>query len=248
MADVHADGVVIHHVDGCPGVGTAPCGRSPGGSASGRSPGGSASGRSPGGSASGRSPGGSASGRSPGGSAGRRRPGGSAAGRRHVLLKIPLDYFGGEVAAVAELDALPDGEGDRLLIVRHFVGLGEPGNQIAFVVRAKQGFVVGHDKHATGLHRGRPANVGAIGQCRDTQGPPGFRGKCRGGRGVPLVSVLPVDWEVEVPEVCVDGAAVVVVDPPPQAASRSVPTTRRLTSRMTESLMERDFIVVLPLE
>ena len=61
---------------------------------------------------------------------------------------------------------------------------------------------------------------------------------------VPLVSLLPVDWEVEVPEVCVDGA-VVVVDPPPQAASRSVPTTRRLTSRMTESLIERDFIVVL---
>jgi hypothetical protein len=58
------------------------------------------------------------------------------------------------------------------------------------------------------------------------------------------------DWEVEVSpgdvtEVCVDGA-VVVVDSPSQAASRSVPTTRRLTSRMTESLIERDSIVVLP--
>jgi hypothetical protein len=64
---------------------------------------------------------------------------------------------------------------------------------------------------------------------------------------VPLVAVLPVDWEVEVPEVCVDGGAVVVVDPPPQAASRSAPTTRRLTSRMTGSVM-RDFIGILPLE
>jgi hypothetical protein len=62
---------------------------------------------------------------------------------------------------------------------------------------------------------------------------------------VPLVSVLPVDCEVEVPEVCVDGA-VVVVDPPLQAASRSVLTTRRLASRMTESLIERDSIIVPP--
>jgi hypothetical protein len=73
----------------------------------------------------------------------------------------------------------------------------------------------------------------------------------------PVVSVLPgavvagPDWEVEVSpgdvtEVCVDGAVVVVVDPP-QAASRSVPTARRLTSMMTESLIERNFIVVLPL-
>jgi hypothetical protein len=71
----------------------------------------------------------------------------------------------------------------------------------------------------------------------------------------PVVSVLPgTTWEVEVSpgdvtDVCVDGA-VVVVDPPSQAASRSVPTTRRLTSRMTESLTERDFmrdsILVLP--
>jgi hydroxymethylpyrimidine/phosphomethylpyrimidine kinase len=56
--------------------------------------------------------------------------------------------------------------------------------------------------------------------------------------------VLPVDWEVEVLEVCVDGGAVVVVDPLLQAASRSAPTTRRLTSRMTESLIKRDSIVV----
>jgi hypothetical protein len=69
---------------------------------------------------------------------------------------------------------------------------------------------------------------------------------------VPLVPVLPgADWEVElppgcVPEVCVD-VAVVVVDPPLQAASRSVLITRRLTTRMTGSLM-RDFIGVLPLE
>jgi hypothetical protein len=51
-----------------------------------------------------------------------------------LLLKIPLDYFSGEVAVVAELDTLPDGEGDGLVIVRHFVGFGEPGNQIALLV------------------------------------------------------------------------------------------------------------------
>ena len=64
----------------------------------------------------------------------RGRQPGSAAGQRQLLFEIPLDYVGGEVAAVAELDALPDGEGDRLLIVRHLVRLGEPGNQIAFLV------------------------------------------------------------------------------------------------------------------
>jgi hypothetical protein len=81
--------------------------------------------------------------------------------------------------------------------------------------------------------------------------PPGF-GVSATEVGVdPVVAVLPgADWEVEVSpgdvtDVCVDGA-VVVVDPLPQAASRSVPTTRTLTSRMTESLVERDFIIVPP--
>jgi hypothetical protein len=76
--------------------------------------------------------------------------------------------------------------------------------------------------------------------------PPSFGVSAAEVAVVPLVSVLPVDREVEVPEVCVDVAAVVVVDPPPQAASRSVPTTTRLTSRMTESLIERGFIFVPP--
>jgi hypothetical protein len=51
-----------------------------------------------------------------------------------LLLEIPLDYVSGEVAAVAELNALPDGEGDGLVIVRHFEGFGEPGIQLAFLV------------------------------------------------------------------------------------------------------------------
>jgi hypothetical protein len=61
---------------------------------------------------------------------------------------------------------------------------------------------------------------------------------------LPPVPVLPVDCEVDVPGF----AAVVVVDPPPHAASRSVPTSRRLTNKMTENLIERDSIVVPPLE
>ena len=77
--------------------------------------------------------------------------------------------------------------------------------------------------------------------------PPGFGVSAAEVAVLPLVSELPVDWEVEVPEGCVDGA-VVVVDPPLQAASRSVPSIRRLASRMTESLIERDSIDVPPLE
>ena len=76
--------------------------------------------------------------------------------------------------------------------------------------------------------------------------PPGFGVSAAEVAVLPLVSELPVDWEVEVPEVCVDGA-VVVADPPLQAASRSVPTTRRHTTKMTRSLM-RDPIGILPLE
>jgi len=76
--------------------------------------------------------------------------------------------------------------------------------------------------------------------------PPYFGASAAEVAVVPLVPVLPVDWEVEVAPGCVDGGAVVVVDSPPQAASRSVPTTRRLTRRMTESLIERDSIVVPP--
>jgi hypothetical protein len=72
--------------------------------------------------------------------------------------------------------------------------------------------------------------------------PPGFGVSAAEVAVVPLESVLPVDWEVEVPDV----AAVVVVDPPPHAASRSVPTTRRVTSRMTESLIERDSMFRAP--
>jgi hypothetical protein len=76
--------------------------------------------------------------------------------------------------------------------------------------------------------------------------PPGFGETAAEVAVVPLVAVLPADWEVEVPEVCVVGAAVVVVAPPLQAASRSVPATRRPTSTMTESLIERDSIIVPP--